>query len=135
MGKSISSDSFLVHRKAEDIYNFLSDFTNFSHLMPEQVQNWAATPDQCSFEIKGLATLGMKMIERLPFSKVVMEGEGKLPFDFNLSCHFESEGETSTKVVLVMDADMNPFISMMAEKPMHDFINLLAARLKQVMES
>ena len=134
MGKKIESEITTINRPVGDIYNFLNDFNNFSHLMPEQVVNWQATSDTCSFEIKGLASLEMRIIDRVPESKIIMKGEGKIPFDFFLNSNLSPVTESSGKVQLVIEAEMNPFISMMAEKPLGNFINLLVVKLKEVME-
>jgi hypothetical protein len=134
MGKKIESEITAIQRPVAPIFDFLSDFNNFSSLMPEQVINWQATADHCSFEIKGLATLGMRIIERVPESKVVMQSEGKLPFNFLLNANLFKINEYSSNVQLVLDADMNPFISIMAEKPLANFVNVLAEKLREVME-
>jgi carbon monoxide dehydrogenase subunit G len=134
MGKKMESGVTLIDRPISEVYHFLNDFNNFSHLMPEQVINWQATSDSCSFEIKGLATLGMRIIEREPNSKIVMKSEGKLPFNFFLNANLSTVDENSCNVQLIIDADMNPFISMMAEKPLANFVNVLALKLKEVME-
>ena len=123
-----------IDRPSAVIYNFLNDFTNFSRLMPEQVVNWQATSDTCSFEIKGLATLGLRIIERLPDSKIVMQSEGKLPFDFQLNSYINRVTDDSANVQLVINSDMNPFVSMMAEKPLANFVNILVSKLKEEME-
>lgn len=135
MGKRIESEHTLIERGAADIYDFLNDFTNFSRLMPEQVRNWEATPDHCSFEIQGIANLGMRITERIPYEKIVMTGEGKLPFSFTMTSNLEKVSEQSTMVRLVIDSDLNTFMAMMVEKPLSNFIDLLVFQLKKVMES
>ena len=134
MSKKIESEITMINRPAAAMYTFLNDFNNFSHLMPEQVINWQATSDTCTFEIKGLATLGMRIIERVPYSKLVMKGEGKIPFDFLLNSNITPVNDNSSRVQLVIVADMNPFISMMAEKPLANFVDMLVVKLKEVME-
>ena len=134
MSKKIESEITVINRPAAAMFTFLNDFNNFSHLMPEQVINWQATSDTCTFEIKGLATLGMRIIERVPYSKLVMKGEGKIPFDFLLNSNITPVNDNSSRVQLVIVADMNPFISMMAEKPLANFVDMLVVKLKEVME-
>ena len=102
--------------------------------MPEQAINWQASTDSCTFEIKGLAQLGMQIIERTPNTSIIMKGEGKIPFGFMLNSIISAVNELSCTVQLVMDADMNPFISMMAERPLSNFINILVSKLKEVLE-
>lgn len=97
--------------------------------MPEQVTNWKSTSDECSFTINGMATLGMKLTEKTPNSLVKAVKHGQAPFDFTLSCHIDDKGESS-EVQLVFDADLNPMLKMMAERPLTNFLNLLVDRLK-----
>jgi hypothetical protein len=134
MSKIIKSDAVTVNCSLAEIFGFISDFNNFGHLMPEQVVNYKAEADSCSFEIKSLATLGLRIVEKSPHSKVVMKGEGKLPFNFSFTCDLNELSQNSTEVVLTIDADMNPFMAMMAATPLQNFVNLLAGKLKEVME-
>jgi len=134
MSKIINSDAVTINRSQADVYAFISDFNNFGHLMPEQVVNYQSQTDSCSFEIKGLATLGLRIIEKFPYSKVIMKGEGKLPFDFTFIYSSHIVNETSAEIILTIDADMNPFMAMMAASPLQNFVNMLAAKLKEVME-
>lgn len=135
MSKVIKSDTVTINRPAADIFNYITDFKNFGRMMPEQVANYQAETDACSFEIKGMASLGLRITEKHPFTRVVMNAEGKLPFGFTFTCNTDAVSENSTEVVLVIDADMNPFMTMMAATPLQNFVNLLAGKLKEIMES
>jgi hypothetical protein len=115
-------------------FSFLSDFNNFESLMPEQVVDWESTPDECSFKIQGMATLGMKIIEKNPNSLIKITSHGKVPFTFFLTCMIADEGNNS-KVQLAFDAELNPMMKMMAVKPLTNFLNLLAGKLSQIMSS
>ena len=61
----IESDKVTVNKTSEEIYTFLSNFNNFQKLMPEQVTNWQSTEEDCSFTIAGMASLGMKIVEKI----------------------------------------------------------------------
>jgi carbon monoxide dehydrogenase subunit G len=127
----LESDQVTVNKTAKEIFDFLSDFNNYQRLMPEQVTDWKSTSDECSFTIKGMASLGMKMKEKIPYSSIVIERNGKAPFDFFLSCEIEDMNAQS-KVRLFFDADLNPMLKMMASKPLTNFLNLLASKLKEI---
>jgi carbon monoxide dehydrogenase subunit G len=127
----LESDTVTINKSAEEIYNFLSDFNNFGHLMPEQVTDWQSTSDECSFTIKGMASLGMKIIEKTPASFIKIARNGKAPFDFYLLVNITDKGAQST-VQLLFDADLSPMMKMMASKPLTNFLNLLVNRLKTV---
>ena len=128
----IESDKTIVNKSDKDIYNFLSNFNNFQKLMPEQVTNWESTEDECTFTIAGMATLGMKITEKIPNDLIKVVRHGKAPFDFTLQCHINKKSEKDTEVQLAFDADLNPMLKMMAVKPLTNFLNILVGKLKEM---
>ena len=127
----IESQKAEVNKPAVELFNFLSDFNNYQKLMPDQVVNWKSTAEDCSFTIKGMASLGMKISEKIPNSEIRIIANGKVPFDFKLFCMIEDKG-TASAIQLLFDADLNPFIKMMAEKPLTNFLNLLVNKAKEL---
>ena len=134
MSKHIESDIVHIGCKPEKVYNFISSFDNFTSLLPDKVENWQSTGDSCSFEVKGLAALGLRFTDKNPFTKVSMKGEGKLPFNFTLDANITETAVNQCDVQLVIDSDMSHFISLMAANPLKNFIDTLASRLKLEME-
>lgn len=128
---TIESDKVTVNKSAKEVFEFLSDFNNYQRLMPDQVTDWKSTTDTCSFTIKGMASLGMKMKEKIPNTSIVIEKDGKAPFDFFLKCRLEDK-QQQCEAQLAFDADLNPMLKMMATKPLTNFLNLLAGRLSQI---
>jgi carbon monoxide dehydrogenase subunit G len=129
----LESDKLLINKSSKEIYDFLSDFNNFSHLMPEQIEDWKSTSDECSFTIKGMASLGMKMVEKTPNSLIKIIRNGKAPFDFTHSVSIEDKAPQS-EVQLSFDADLSPMMKMMASKPLTNFLNLLVKKLKETQD-
>jgi carbon monoxide dehydrogenase subunit G len=127
----LESNKVVIAKKPEEVFGFLSDFNNIGKLMPEQVIDFKTEGETCSFTIKGMATLGLTYESKKPFESVVMKSHGKVPFDFTLSCAIEPIGEEST-LTLYLDAALNPFLKMMAEKPLTNFLNLLAAKYRDI---
>lgn len=127
----LESEIVTVNKTPKEVFEFLSDFNNYQKLMPDQVTDWKSTTDDCVFTIKGMATLGMKMKEKIPDSSIIIERNGKAPFDFILSCKINGK-ETQSEAQLFFDADLNPMLKMMASKPLTNFLNLIAAKLKEI---
>ena len=100
--------------------------------MPEQVEDWVSTEQDCSFSIKGLASLGMELREKMPDKQITFVRKGKAPFDFTLFCNMTETGPEQTELQLVFDADMNPFLKMMAEKPLTSFLNILVRKYREL---
>lgn len=134
MSRRIESQKAIIDCQPEKVYSFLSNFDNFTSLLPEQVTNWQSTGESCSFEVKGLAILGLRITSKTPYTLINMVGEGKLPFGFTFDTHIRDIVPQKCEVQLVIDADMNPFIAMMAEKPLQNFVDALLTRLKEEME-
>ncbi|MEP7171038.1 MAG: SRPBCC family protein [Bacteroidota bacterium] len=128
----IESDKTLISKPQSEVFLFLSDFNNFKLMMPDQVVDWKSTTEECSFTIKGMASLGMKMKEKKPESEIIIEKNGKAPFDFELHCMIDPAGENQKQCFLQLffDADLNPFLKMMAEKPLKNFLNILVNNYK-----
>jgi len=128
----IESEIAEINNSAENIYNNLSDFNNFGKLMPAQVTEWTSTSDECSFNIKGMATIGMKIIEKTPYSKITISSNGKVPFAFQLFILITKKDENNCVGQLVFESDLNPMLKMMVVKPLTNFFNMLAHKMKSI---
>lgn len=129
----LESKTVNIDKSPQEVFEFLSDFNNFQKLMPEQVTDWVSEKTTCSFNIKGMASLGMAHDSLTPFSEVKIKRNGKAPFDFFLTCKIDgSQDGTKSDLTLYFDADLNPFLKMMAEKPLTNFLNLLVNKYKDI---
>lgn len=131
---TFESEQVNITRNHELIFQFLSNFNNFEELMPPQVTDWQSDSERCSFTIQNMATLGMTYAEKRPFDHIEIISEGKSPFDFNMHCYLEATGSNSTNVNLQLNADLNFMLKMVASKPLANFINILAHKVKEVCE-
>jgi carbon monoxide dehydrogenase subunit G len=134
MSRRIESQKAMINCQAQKVYDFLSNFDNFERLLPDQVINWQSTGDSCSFEVKGLAKIGLRITSKTPCTEIIMIGEGKLPFGFTFTTFIHNTTAEQCQVQMVIDADMNPFIAMMAEKPLQNFVDMIIPKLKEEME-
>ena len=123
-----------IRQSADYIYKYLSDFNNFEHLLPEQVINWAASAEKCTFTIKGMADLSLVMGDTVPAQKIIYNSTDPSPFDFSLIFSLE-ERQLSTSVQTTLSAKLNPMLKMMAARPLQNFVNILTEKLKELMEA
>ena len=128
----IESDKVEIANSAKNIFTYLSDFNNFSKLMPPQVTNWQSSVDECSFTINGMATIGMKIIDKAPHTKITITSHGKVPFEFKLFVLLTEKDASNCVGQLTFESDMNPMIKMMVEKPLGNFFNMLAQKMKDI---
>lgn len=129
----IESHQVTINQTPAEVFNFLSDFNNYRSLMPEQVIDWVSDQQTCSFTIKGMASLGMAIDSTTPNSEIKIKKHGKAPFDFFLTGLIsESSNGSASELKLVFDADLNPFLKMVAEKPLTNFLNLLVDKYASI---
>ena len=129
----IASDVVQINQPQEKIFNFLNDFNNFEKLMPPQVTNWQSTESTCSFTINGMATVGMKIKSCKLFSEInIVSDGGKLPFEFTLDVFINSTGPETCTGQLIFEADIPIFLRPMIEKPLGNFFNMLANKMKDI---
>ena len=128
----IESEIVDIDNSSEYIFNYLADFNNFEKLMPPQVTNWTSTSEECSFTINGMATIGMKIIEKNPFTKITISSNGKVPFEFNLFVLLKEKDASHCTGQLTFESDLNMMMKMMVEKPLTNFFNMLAQKMKEI---
>ena len=105
---------------------------NFGKLMPEQVINWKSTEDSCSFTIKGMTDLSMRISVKTPNSKIIITPGDNPPFSFSLICQLQEEQKDETKAQILFDAELSMMMELLAKNPLQNFINLLVEKLKEL---
>ena len=133
----IESKEVEINSPKEKIFDFLSDFTNFSLLVPDKVENWKATKEKCSFKVTGLTDFGMEISNKTPFTSIVIVNDKDIssPFPFTFNWEFDSINDSKTKVRSFFNLDINPMMSMMVKKPLQNFMDVLVDKLKEKMEN
>jgi carbon monoxide dehydrogenase subunit G len=128
-------ESRIGHLKQSDekIYNFLSDFNNFKHLIPQdKVKNWTSTSDTCTFTVDGIGDAGLKIIEKSPFSLIKVTSEGKTPISFFLWIQIKKIGEKESGLKIVIEPQVNPMIMMMVKGPLQGFVDMMVDQLEKM---
>jgi hypothetical protein len=117
----------------ELVFNYLSDFRNFEHLLPkERLRNIRINEGTCYFDIDGLGPVGLKISHKLPCSQLCIKGTEKGPVDFTLMVNLKSLSDNLTQVNIGMEASMNLFLEMMAKNPLQQFIDMLVDKMGEV---
>ncbi len=131
---NIKSDPKELNQSAEIIFEFLTDFRNFEKLMPEQIANWQADAETCSFEITGMASIQLRMVEKKAPEFLKIVAEGKTPFPFSLMTRLQKKSDNLTETSFEIDADVNPVMSMMVKRPLENLVNIMNDKLKEYIE-
>lgn len=130
---TITSEQHNTKSTLKNLYEFLTDFKNFKDIMPEdKIENFEFDENSCSFNIRGVTPLKVKLKSKVPYNLVVFESEGLAKFNFILEASFVGESGNSGQCRIKLHGDINPFIKMMAEKPLTQLVNTIATKLSQL---
>jgi len=97
----------------------------------EKLKSMEATPDSLTIELPTLGEMQMKVVERTP-DKCVKFQSVKSPIPFTFWIQVAPLGEACSKLRLTIDLSLNPFMRMMAEKPVKQGLEQLANMLAMI---
>ena len=124
-----------INHPAALIYPLISRMDLFSPALKDKVEEWEATPDSCSFKVKGMK-LSMKVAERVENKHVkIVSGEGGIPMDFAFWVQLKEVAPNDTRVRMVLHAELNMMMKMLIgnkiQKGLDDAVTQLATSLNQ----
>lgn len=120
-----------VSCSSEGIYNFVTDIRNFEQFVPAgTINNWHAEKESCSFNVSMLGSVSLRLSEKEMYSKVVFEGDALKKNDFNLTLNIISVLSDSARVEVLLNADLNPMMKMIATKPINQFLETLISEME-----
>lgn len=130
---TVIQNQAIIDESVDRVYAFLADCTNHEQLMPENIQDWASTRDQASFTIQNMVKLALKVDRRIENREVVFVPVDKAPFDVTLRWETVSQGDGQTLARLIVEADLNMMMKMVAAKPLQKLVDYQVGRLKSVL--
>ncbi len=115
------------------IYQILSRFDNFTPILQNQVENWEATEDHCSFKAKGFP-IRLKMVDREPCKTIKVTGD-ELPFEFYFWIQLKSVAPDDTRMRLTVHAKLNTMMKMMLGKKLQQGLDQVAEQIATAFNS
>lgn len=126
----IESKTGIANGSQETVYNYVTDFRNFSHMLPaDRLNNMKVTSDVIRFDISGLGTVGLKIAEKKPFTLLVITGTEDSAADFTFWLNINPASDSKSQVNLTLQANLNMFMEMMAKGPLQQFADLIIDKL------
>lgn len=127
-----------IGRNVEFVFDHVSNFSNFSLMANDKIENFKATEDKCSFTIKGMGDFGLKIIGRIPYEKITVasdpEVQSSMPLNFILNLNFEKTEAYKCNVTALIELDVPQIMAMMIKKQLEKAADTLVETLKQRME-
>jgi hypothetical protein len=111
---------------AEEIFAFVTDIRNFERFIPVGIiSNWIAEKETCSFSVSMLGTVSVRLAEKERYTKVVFSGDALKKNDFLLTLNIKDNVTDHAEVMILLSAELNPMMKMMAGKPIEQFLERL----------
>ena len=127
-----NSRSGKVSGTAEEVFNFVTDIRNFERFVPKgAINNWNAEKDSCSFSVSMIGTVTVRLTEKEKYTKVVFDGDALKKNDFLLTLKISDNVKNNADVMVLLSADLNPVMKMMAAKPIEQFLEMLIGELEK----
>lgn len=127
----IRSREVAVGIEAEELRSFLTDLRNLEPLLPaEKVKGFAGTEQEVSFRIQGGLEIRLTRTSDGFEEGVLRLLGGGAPFAFHLDLHVHPT-DAGAKAHVHCEADLNPFLRMMAQKPLEALFDHIAGAVEQ----
>jgi len=111
---------------AEEVFSFVTDIRNFERFIPGGIiSNWNAEKESCSFSVSMLGTVSVRLAEKERYKKVVFSGDALKKNDFLLTLSITDNDSDHAEVMILLSAELNPMMKMMAGKPIGQFLERL----------
>ena len=116
----------------EDIFNFVTDIRNFHSFAPSgTIIDWIAEKESCRFEVPSLGNVNFRVTEKEQFSKVIFSGNALQNTSFSIVLNITENSENLAEVIIDLQAELNPFLKLMAEKPIAQFLETLINEMEK----
>ena len=113
------------------VFDFVTDIRNFEQFVPDgTITGWQAERDRCSFGVSMVGTVSIRIIHKEPYDKVVFEGDALKKNDFSLVLNIMHDDDNSSVVKVLLDAELNPMLKMIADKPILQFLEILIREME-----
>lgn len=130
--KRYESQVKMIDASQSAVYSMLSDLNNIALLqdqLPEdQVKDLKFDADSVSCNVSPVGTISLCIIDREP-EKCIKMTTTQSPMAMTMWIQIVSTGDNSCKIKLTLEADINPFIAKMVEKPLKEGLEKIADTL------
>jgi hypothetical protein len=129
----LTSKNGLIKGSRVAVFNYISDFRNFAHLLPsEQLHHVKITDQTLEFGLDGLGNVGMQIAEKHPYDWLSIKAIEGTAANFAFTIFIDEAGENASNAHIEMEAQLNMFLEMMARAPLQRFLDLIIDKLSEI---
>lgn len=114
-----------------EVYDFVTDIRNFEQFIPAgTINNWQTGMDTCSFNVSMVGTISVRIAKKEPYNKVIFRGDALKENDFSLVLKISESADNTAEVMILLAAELNPMLKMVANKPIIQFLEILIREME-----
>lgn len=131
--QKIESKTGTISQSQDKIFNYLSDFRHFEHLIPQdKISDWYAESEKCSFKVPTIGDAQMEIVEKEPYKLIKIAGEGRGgSAEFLFWIQLKEVDTQVTKIKLTAKPELNKMLEAVAKHPIQKFMNMLVDQLEK----
>ena len=126
----IPSPQTRINIPAAKLFELSSNCQNLARFLPEQVKEFSATEDSCSFTIENIANVILTILEKTPCTYIRYKAENDKNIPVSLELNYTAVSENETDVQVNLDVDIPFFLKPVIEKPLQRFVEELSEKIK-----
>jgi hypothetical protein len=116
---------------SREVFEFVTDIRNFKQFIPKDtINNWFSEKDSCSFTVSMIGTVSVRIEKKEPYIKVVFSGDALKKNDFSLTLNIGRSEHNNAEVKVLLEAELNPMLKMVAGKPILRFLEILITEME-----
>lgn len=127
---NLEGRKIIVNKSVSELVNMLAKPEDYKTLMPDSLQSFETRDNGFKFSLKGMPEIALK-VEEVSDNQIVLKSASS-SLDFALRGAMSPVTDSQTEVQLLFDGNFNPFIKMMVEKPLQNFINSLTDNIEKL---
>ena len=120
----------IVNKSVSELTQMLKNPEDYRTLMPASLNKFEAREDGFKFGLNGMPEIALK-IDEVSDDQIVLKSASS-SLDFELRGTMNPVNENTTEVQLLFEGKFNPFIKMMVEKTLQNFINTLTDNIEKL---
>ncbi len=127
---NLEGRKIIVNKSVSEMVSMLKNPEDYKNLMPSSLNKFESSENGFKFGLSGMPEIALK-IDEVSDEKVVLKSASS-SLDFSLVGTMNPINDNQTEVQLLFDGKFNPFIKMMVEKPLQNFINSLTDNIEKM---
>lgn len=127
---NLEGRKIVLNKPVSEIVELLKNPANYEQIMPEGLQKFEAVSDGFKFALKGMPEIALKLGEITENRAVLRSASSSL--DFELVTQLNALSDNQTEAQMFFEGKFNPFIKMMVEKPLQNFMTALTDKIEQL---